>query len=83
VDEASRRKSGPKKVRCTRVIRTRRGLQLDRFQIRVGPRKKNKLKFKATNAIKMKRGMQWNRLQIRVLKGPRLFFKLLQVYSPP
>jgi hypothetical protein len=62
------------------VIRTKRGVQWGRGQIRVsqkgvGPQRKQKgLKVKDTIVIRIKREMQWTRLQIRVLTGPKLFF---------
>jgi hypothetical protein len=89
VYEVSRWKSEPQKVRCTRVIRTKRGFQWDRFQIRVsrkgeGPWRKQKvLKVKDTIAMRMKRGMKCTRLQIMMLKGPKHFFLLLQIYTTP
>jgi hypothetical protein len=79
-------KSGPQKVIGTRVIRTKRGVQWDRWKIRVsrkglGPWGKKGLKVKGTTASRMKRGIQWTRSQIRVWWAPYFFFFFLLLWS--
>jgi hypothetical protein len=79
---------GPQKMLGTMVIRTKRGIQWDRSQIRLswkglGPREKKGLKVKGTTSIKMKRGIQWTKSQIRLQSGPIIFsfFTLAELYS--